>query len=423
MLEVLTVCRESSNGQKYLHWDDLRRRKPPGDLTLDEWWFGVKMNRISQFRGIPLNDLDGRPFVFVATDYMQAIQRDIDLYAGGKIEVPDPITNPHTRDRYYISSLMEEAITSSQLEGAAVTRPIAKEMLRTNRKPVSVDERMILNNYTTMRAIERFKEEPLSKELILEIHRLITDRTLDNPSCAGRFRTEEERVDVSDSLTGEIAHVPPPANELEARIETLCQFANENDGGARFIHPVIRSIILHFWLAYDHPFVDGNGRVARALFYWSMLRYDYWLFGYVSISTILRKAPAKYSRAFLLTETDDNDLTYFIHYNLGVIQRAINELFTYVKAQTEEIHEVERLLGRLDALNRRQKALISHALRHPYAEYTYKSHRESHGVSNQTARTDILGMVDAGLLIEFKDGRNKHFRPAGDLEAKLSQLH
>ena len=58
-----------------------------------------------------------------------------------------------------------------------------------------------------------------------------------------------------------------------------------------FIHPMIRSIILHFWLAYDHPFVDGNGRTARALFYWSMLRHGYWLFEFISISQIILKGP------------------------------------------------------------------------------------------------------------------------------------
>ncbi len=341
--------------------------------------------------------------------------------AGGKIEMPDQITNPQTRDRYYISSLMEEAITSSQLEGAAVTRRDAKEMLRTERKPRSEGEQMILNNYVTMRALEDFRREPLTPELVFEIHKLITDSTLDDPACAGRLRLADEPIRVSDALTGEIVHVPPNADELPERMAKMCAFANE-ESIKPFIHPVVRAIILHFWLAYDHPFVDGNGRTARALFYWSMLRKDYWLFEFVSISTILRKAPAKYSRAYLLTETDDNDLTYFIHYNLEVIERGVEELFAYVRRQTAEVRAVERRLGTVDTLNHRQKELISHAIRHPFERYTYQSHRDSHGISRQTARTDILGLFDLGLLEQKREGRQIYFMPMKDLEKRLDDL-
>ena len=87
-------------------------------------------------------------------------------------------------------------------------------------------------------------------------------------------------------------------------------------------HHHIRAIILHFWLAYGHPFVDGNGRTARALFYWAMLHEGYWLFEFISISNILRKAPAQYGLSFLYSETDDNDLTYFIVAQTKVIRRA-----------------------------------------------------------------------------------------------------
>lgn len=52
---------------------------------------------------------------------------------------------------------------------------------------------------------------------------------------------------------------------------------------------------LHFMLGYEHPFVDGNGRVARAMFDWAMLRNGYWLFEFISVSRIIRQAPAKYA--------------------------------------------------------------------------------------------------------------------------------
>jgi len=421
LAEIMRICGTAADTEDYFHWDEVRRRRPPDSLSVEEWWLGTKLIRQAQSKRIPLRDTNGNPFQYVNTDLMQRSQRHVDLMTGGKIEMPEQITNPQTRDRYYISSLMEEAITSSQLEGAAVTRRDAKEMLRTQRKPRSEGEKMILNNYLTMRALQEFSRQKLTPELILEIHRLITDSTLEDPASAGRLRLPNEPIKVTDQLTDEILHIPPDAHELPGRINQMCAFANEQSTKT-YIHPVIRAIILHFWLAYDHPFVDGNGRTARALFYWSMLRNDYWLFEFVSISTILRKAPVKYSRAYLFTETDDNDLTYFIHYNLEVIERGVQELLAYVRRQTTEVRAVEDRLGSVRALNRRQKELLSHALRHPFERYTYQSHRDSHGISRQTARTDILGLFELGFLEQSHQGRQLYFRPVKELDKVLGAL-
>lgn len=330
------------------------------------------------------------------------------------------ITNPDTKDQYYVSSLIQEAITSSQLEGAATTRRVAKEMIKTGRPPRDKSERMILNNFRTMQQIGKIKDKPLSKELVFEIHRLVTEGTLDEPSAAGRFRTANEKRVVGD-MYNEVFHDPPPANQLEERMAAMCDFANGKTP-KYFIHPVIRSIILHFWLAYDHPFVDGNGRTARTLFYWSMLRHNFWLFEFISISQIIRKAPAKYGRAFLYTETDDNDLTYFIIYHLDVIRRAIKELHEYIKRKTEKLQTIERELRGIVVLNHRQRALISHALHHPHQRYTIKSHQTSHNVVYQTSRLDLFGLELRGLLKCHKVGRMWHFTPVDELEERLANL-
>jgi Fic family protein len=112
---------------------------------------------------------------------------------------------------------------------------------------------------------------------------------------------------VFDRDDGKPIHKPPPAEQLPERMQLLCDFANESDNGERFVHPVIRAILLHFWLAYDHPFEDGNGRTARILFFWLMRIRGYWLAEYLPISRFIRKAPANSARAFMETETDEGD--------------------------------------------------------------------------------------------------------------------
>jgi Fic family protein len=292
-------------------------------------------------------------------------------------------------------------------------------MIREGREPRDRSERMILNNYRTMRRVLEIQREDITTDLLCEIHRMVTDGTLDNQSAAGRFRRPDENIVVADNFD-QVFHVPPPANELETRIDELCKFANcETPVG--FVHPMLRSMILHFWLAYDHPFVDGNGRTARELFYWSMLKQGYWLVKYITISKIIHKAPAHYGRAFLYTETDGNDLTYFLLYHANVIRRAIDELYSYIDRHSEQLADAQRHLQGFTLLNQRQRDLISHALRHPGQAYSIEAHRVSHNVVYETARTDLLDLAKRELVHKRKKGKAWVFTPAVDLAEKLRQ--
>jgi Fic family protein len=417
---VLSLVGLQIASEHHLHWEKLRHYPPPKGLTLEEWWLAIKLQRNGVLKSIPLNDKEGKPFRFCTPDLVQQELHAIDVGAGRSIGIPEPITNPQTRDRYLIRSLMEEAITSSQLEGAVTTREVAKEMIRTGRQPRDTSEQMILNNFATMQRITQLKEEPLSPKMIFDIHRMVTEKTLADPTAAGRLRRAEEKRVVGDDV-GEVYHEPPLAAELEKRLSAMCDFANAKTPGF-FVHPALRGIILHFWLAYDHPFVDGNGRTARALFYWSMLRNGYWLFEFISISNILRKAPAKYARSFLYTETDDNDLTYFIIAQTKVIRRAIDDLHAYIDRKTAEVREIESHIRALELFNHRQVELIRHALKHPFQQYSIASHQKSQQVVYQTARTDLLDLRKRGIFDWKKRGRQMVFVAPGDLVQRLRQL-
>lgn len=410
---------ESPGLGEWIHWDKLRHLTPPKGLSHEQWWLGIKMARSSLLRAFPIiNAATGEPFSYAMSDEVLRLLHHVDQHCAGEIAMPEVvISDDQARQHYLVNSLMEEAIRSSQLEGAATSRRRAVELLRSGRPPVDRSERMILNNYRALEFI-RGMGDRLTPRLVLELQRILTEGTLANPDAAGRLqRPDEERVGVYDVADGSLIHSPPPAEELPERLDALCAFANGED--AAFMHPVIRAILTHFTLGYDHPFEEGNGRTARALFYWSMRRDGYWLAEYLSISRILRRAPAQYSNAFLMTETDGGDATYFLIYQLGVVKRAVEELQAYLTRKVKEIQAVERSIRATDDLNHRQIALLGDALRNPGRRHTYASHAKSHGVTQETARTDLTRLNELGFLERAPGGRRHSYSPAPGLGDRL----
>ncbi|MBS1785208.1 MAG: Fic family protein [Acidobacteria bacterium] len=409
-------------GDAYLHWDQLRHRTPPPGLDLATWWLGIKLARQANAQPLPLLDKGGGAFLFGTPEPVQIHLHHIDQDAAGTLRSETEGPTPAHRDEYLLRSLVEESITSSQLEGASTTRRVAEAMLRERRKPRDHDERMIYNNFLAMRAIQDFRGENITPSRILDLHRRVTEGMLEDPADAGRLRTTDD-IRVFNEENGILLHQPPQASELEERLERLCAFANAPETSRPFVHPVLRAILLHFMIGYDHPFVDGNGRTARALFYWSMLRSGYWLSEFISISNVLKKAPAQYGLAYLHTETDGSDTTYFLLHQLETIRAAIDALRNHLHRKAQERRTVDRLLAPAtelgDTLNHRQRDLLAHALKHPEAVYTIAGHKGLHATVYQTARTDLLSLANAGLLVQGRRGRGFVFTVPEDLSARI----
>lgn len=394
-------------------------------LTVEQWWFFIKLARQGLYKKIPFKDKYKKDFILATPDLVLQKLHSIDRNSGNTIQNPILTINKNLRDTYLIQSLLEESITSSQLEGASTTRRVAKEMLREKRKPVNISERMIYNNYEAMQFVGEIKHENLSSEIILELQRILTKDTQEDPKFVGSLRKSND-VHVGDN-TDQILHTPPNYKELPERLESICNFANAKYTDYNFfMHPVIKAILLHFMIGYDHPFYDGNGRTARALFYWSMANQGYWLMEFISISQILKKQPNKYAMAYLYTETDDNDTTYFVLHQLDIILKAIDLLHQFIIEKNNEIREVEDLIytsqSLKNQLNYRQIALIMHALKHPKTQYLIESHQRTHGITYQTARTDLLKLVNTGLLHKQKIGKAFVFVAPSDLSERIENM-
>ena len=407
--------------EKGWNWKECRYRAGQAKLAPDDFWAMVKFSRQTERKSTPILDVRGRPFTYRLPPIAHETLHLVDKQMAGTIGALSPqLDDEGSRRRFLIRSLREEAISSAIYEGAHTTRDAAREMIRSNRDPKTEGERMVWNNFQTIQFLNNCKNDALTEILLLDVQRKLTDQTLKKPDAAGRYRLPDEDISVVDDRTGERVHTPVAAHELPVRMRKLCEYANQTERTGEFVHPVIRAILLHFWLAYDHPFYDGNGRTARALFYWSMLKQGYWMTEFLSISTVIAGQSIQYSHAFMDTERDENDLTYFILYHLRVIERSIREFTEYLEEKQKEAAGPARSF--LERYNPRQRAILMRALEQPATIFTFQSHAGSHGIQLATARADLLELEKLKLLKGNRKGRRFEFVPAPDIHERLKKL-
>jgi Fic family protein len=397
---------------EYLSWDEFRKKSWAEEAKKERIWHSVNFSRTTQNQSTPIQDKDGKYYTFNHQRHARFIH-EIDLEFGGNML---GISNLNEGDKRQIirRNLIEESIASSKLEGANTSREAARKMLREGRKPQDKSERMIVNNHAAMLKIEdQLKSEPLSLEILFELHRIVTEGTLDDASLEGRLREtldkKGDRLKIFPWDQNTIVYIAPDKEFVEEQLPRLIAFANDQDGSG-FIHPLFKAIMLHFWIGLLHPFEDGNGRLARILFYWYMLRKGYWAFAYLSLSERIIKSPKQYAMAYINSEQDDYDLNYFIQYNVKKLQLARQQLQTHLTEKIRENKLHMQMLQGEEALNQRQfrllQYLVSDELRHTSVT-GYQNENSSIGYI--TAVSDLKNLVQRGLLRKVKTGRNVNY--------------
>nr|WP_315211197.1 Fic family protein [uncultured Flavobacterium sp.] len=384
------VLKIAAINNEYLYWDKLKYKKI-SDLAPEQLWSAVKMARAVNYKNISFGIYH---FNYVTTDYIQKIIHYFDMNIGGYMGANNVVPEAD-KTRYLVSAIMEEAISSSQIEGANTTRKKAKEMLRKEVKPKTKSEQMIVNNYVTIKHITQNRNDDLTPEKLLYVHGLIACDTLDDKKEEGAFRISDD-VQVVNHIDGEVVHTPPSHKELEILIKDLCDFFNA-DSKETFMHPILKATTIHFMIGYIHPFTDGNGRTARALFYWYLLKKGYWLTEYLSISKIIQDTKNQYEKAYLYTEADANDLTYFMTYHLKVMDKAFEALKEYIQLKQKENLQIASFV-RIPNVNERQAQLLKILNDEPECIFTVKEVENRFQVSKYTARTDLNALVEMNFL-------------------------
>ncbi|MEY4588637.1 MAG: hypothetical protein RL497_713 [Pseudomonadota bacterium] len=413
--DYMTHARATLPDGRWLHYDQLVRRWPK-DINAPLAWSLVKMMRSSE---LTLLLEIGAPAKKCSFKLTSATQRAISLTDQKTTHAQLVSRLEKIGEQAHVEFLVDgltedEAIGSSQLDGAVTTTKVAKELLRSKAKGKTVSEKMIVGNMKMMNFIWKNRKENLSLKFIADLHEVGTEGIDDDNYRPSVFRFSDDVV-VADNEKN-IIHQPPTYRGLEKRLQLIADWVNEGHherADNAYIHPLIKAIALHFCIGFEHPFYDGNGRVARALFYWCMFKHGFSGFRYMPISYLLKQAPAKYAKSYLYAETDEFDLTYFIDYQCDVITRAIFE-FEHVYEKTKlQALEFDKFLvesGLYKKLSGNEKILLQVAKSGVAVTFTALDVSKNLDCSQNTALTALKNLTDLKIFIQTKIGRNYIFK-------------
>ena len=387
---------------RYLSWDEFRHKKIPGNKTVEELWCYVMFRRYAKGERLPIKANNGQFFILDLTKQHQKQISVIDSSCSGAVSSSVNLPKGKETNQLIISGLIEEAISSSQLEGASTLRDVAKRMIQSSRNPRDTSEQMILNNYVVMTKVEKWVERDLSEDFIKEIHRVITKDILPKDKC-GEYRTDKDDITVGHTITGKIYHRPKKFREMKKDMNDLCHFANTDDKND-YIHPIIKAIVLHFWIGYLHPFIDGNGRTARVIFYWYIIKKGYWAFKYIPLSDVIKKSKRSYGNAFLNCEQEDElNLGYFVQYILRATVSSIDAFKQYLERKREKERKMRISLEKFGHFNERQIDIVNTLENNIPMDIA--THKMKFALSYETARRDFLLLEEKNILVKKKSGK------------------
>lgn len=373
--------------QRYLSPDEIKYRiEQQSELTEDWPALSRKIVATRKIGAITLflKSIEPR-FWFYPSD---AIQKKIDQIERLGKDLYQQI-NAHAtfKQDFLLDSRIEEAITSAIYEGAHSTRAQAEQLIASGQRPKDKDEWMLFNNFKAMKWVKENTGRPLSKEVILQLHKIVTENALegDDVNFSGKFRNDKIFVGPHEGINYKL---------IEVAIAEMIAITTNNP---RYFHPLIKCILVHYFTAYIHPFFDGNGRTARALFYFKAMRNDLLYVELLSVSAYLKEHGTQYEGAFERVVKNDYDITYFIDFCLDSMFSSLNEVSRKVKYLLRMTDLRDRY-----GVSDHQVGLMQRMALHKFRTVEIEEYAGQIGKSREFARQELKKLVDLDLIAELK---------------------
>lgn len=391
--------------QRYLTPEEIKYRlKQQG--TTDEEWPTISKEIVSSRKtgAITLFFKTIEPkFWFYPADVIHKKINDIEML--GKDLYEHINKNASFKNEFLLDAAIEEAITSAIYEGAHSTRAQAEKLIASGERPKNKDEWMLINNFTAMKWVKNNKQTALTKDIILQLHQIVTENTLegDDVNFKGKFRNDRVFVGPHEG----IEHA-----NIEKAVKEMIQLTTNNP---RYYHPLIKGILVHYFIGYIHPFFDGNGRTARALFYFNAIRNQLNYVELLSVSAYLRNHGQQYETSFVKVKDNDCDLTYFIDFCLDSILSALKEVSRKVSYLLKMTDLKERF-----GLSNTQVGLIQRMALHKFRSIDVEEYAKQILKSREFARQELKGLLELNLVSEIKISKKLVYKVNAE---KLKELY
>jgi Fic family protein len=391
---------------RYLTPEEIRYRLQQKGERLTDWESTAKQFVATRKTGavtLFLKSVEPR-FWFYPAD---VIQKKIDeIERLGKKLYETINRNAAFKTDFLLDSTIEEAITSAIYEGAHSTRAQAQQLIASGERPKNKDEWMLVNNFRAMRWIQGNRNKPLSREVVLHLHKLVTENTLegDDINFCGKFRNDKVYIGPHEGVDHRL---------IESAVDEMLELTTNN---RRYFHPLVKGILIHYFIGYIHPFFDGNGRTARALFYYKAMRSELNYVELLSVSAYLKEHGKQYEKAFQKVKENDYDITYFIDFCLDSMASALKEVSRKVGYLLRLMDLKERF-----ELSSQQVGLLQRMALHKFRTIDAEEYAQQISKSREFARQELKQLLELGFVNESKTGKKLVYKVNAERLKELYQ--
>lgn len=379
----------------YYASEDIRYRLKKSDNLDDVFNEIVKLRKTNGHKTIFKSQNDSDFFYYIRKFMFENIEF---LEKNSKMNLAESGDHAKIRKMLY-ESLLDEAMSSSAIEGAFSTRKRTEELVSGKSNPKNKDEKMILNNFHALQFINSNNKDLITHDFILQLHDIITKDTLEKEDITKRYRDDYVGVNSSD---GTIIYKAPKASDVEKLMEKLIVYINSDTNENVFI----KASIIQFMFLYIHPFFDGNGRTARALSYMYLIQSGYDFFRFFSISYVVKEYKSDYYKSILQCEDGFNDLTYFIDFNIKMIAEAVKTTLEIYNNEYLKLAVAKYIQSYRIHLTSVQSKLLDKYYKMKDKQLTVKKYVKLTDLTISTAQKHLQHFVKIGIFKKIKQGDN-----------------
>lgn len=259
------------------------------------------------------------------------------------------------------------------------------------------DVQEIINYRKVIEFIGWKKDAVIDEDTILSLHKLTVEKILEEDS-AGKYR--EKEVVIRNSITGEVSFRPPKAVEVEWQMKDLVDFINQE----KELHPVLKSGIVHYEFVRIHPFLDGNGRVGRALSMLVLFAEGYDIREFFSLEEHFDRNAEEYYKSLQSVANNNGDVTAWLEYFTECLAVELSKIKEKIEHISIDSKLKEKLGGAPVMLTERQLKVIEYIQEVGYLENKVFASLFP-DVSEDTALREVQDLVRKGIII--KKGKTK----------------